>query len=130
MKPDIRHNSTVGSQEPGAEHCLRVSSAKPTFTRPSAGESRRYVASKSKTNPGMLHQSRALKAPAADKARDRSETGGGSGASRTLAGNLVEVSGAAQAAPVTPSARGMESLLAVRPARQVGCSYSGSAISR
>jgi 5-methylcytosine-specific restriction endonuclease McrA len=49
----------------------------------------------------MLHQFQALKAPAADTARDRSETGGGGGAGRTLAGNMVEVSGAAQAAPVT-----------------------------
>lgn len=49
----------------------------------------------------MLHQSQALKASAADKARDRSETGGGCGASRTLAGNMVEMSEAAQAASVT-----------------------------
>jgi len=78
-----------------------VAGSKPTFTRPSAGVSRGYVASKSKTNPGMLHQSRALKASAADNARDRSETGGGGGTGRTLAGNKVEMSGAAPAAPVT-----------------------------
>lgn len=43
----------------------------------------------------MLHQSHALKASAADKARDRSETGGGRGAAGQpkLAGNMVEVSG-------------------------------------
>lgn len=80
-----------------------VALPKSTFTRPSGGAGRRYVASKSKTNPGMLHQSRALKAPAADKARDRSETGGGCGTGRKLAGNMVEVSGAAQATPVTPN---------------------------
>jgi len=119
MKPNAQHNSTVGSQEPGAARCVRVSSAKPTFTRSRAGESRRYVASKSKTNPGMLHQSRALKAPAADKARDRSETGGGGGASRTLAGNMVEVSGAAQAAPVT-SLRSWDGEFAGRKASSSG----------
>jgi hypothetical protein len=50
----------------------------------------------------MLHQSRALKAPAADTARDRSETGGGRRATGQLTGNIVEVSGVAQATPVTP----------------------------
>ena len=84
-------------------------SGKPTVTRPraqgasrEAGRRASYVASKSKTDLGMLHQSQALKATAADKARDRSETGGGGGASRKLTGNMVEVSAAAQAAAVTP----------------------------
>jgi 5-methylcytosine-specific restriction endonuclease McrA len=89
-----------GSQ---TECCARSNPVKPTFTSPSAGASRPYVASKSKTNSGMLLQSRTLKAPAVDKARDRSETGGGRSASRRskLAGNMDEKSGAAQAAPVT-----------------------------
>ncbi len=79
---------------------MRANLAKPMFTRPSPVQPD-YVASKSKTNLGMLHQSQALEAPAADKARDRPETGGGCGTGRTLAGNMVEVCGAAQAAPVT-----------------------------
>ena len=66
---------------------------------------RPYVASKSKTDSGVLHQRRTLKAPAADKARDQmgghSETGGGRRATGKLAGNMVEVSGVAQATPVT-----------------------------
>jgi hypothetical protein len=78
--------------------------AKPTVTRPSSVQPD-YVASKS-TNPGMLHQSRALKASAADTARDRSETGGGRRATGKLTGNIVEVSGVAQATPVTPFAHG------------------------
>src|ERR1017187_5263410 len=40
-----------------------VAAGRPTFTRPSSIGS--YVASKSKTDSGMLHQSRTLKAPAA-----------------------------------------------------------------
>ena len=95
-------SSTAGATPVAqATDCAPVAGPKPTFTRPSAGVSRGYVASKSKTNPGMLHQSRALKASAADNARDRSETGGGGGTGRTLAGNKVEMSGAAPAAPVT-----------------------------
>jgi len=97
----MQSNSRTVPQGAGVERCVSVSSKKPTFTRPRTAGS--YVARKSKTNPGMLHQSQALKAPAADKAQDRSETGGGCGASRKLAGNMVEVSGAAQAAPVTSS---------------------------
>jgi len=101
MTPKTQITSKAAPQEAGLRRCVSVSSRKPTFTRPSGAS--RYVASKSKTNPGMLHQSQALKATAADKARDRSETGGGSDTGRKLAGNMVEMSGAAQAAPVTPS---------------------------
>jgi 5-methylcytosine-specific restriction endonuclease McrA len=105
-------SSTAGStQVATATERAPVAVTKPTFTRPSAGANRRYVASKSKTDSGVLHQPRTLKAPAADKARDRSETGGGRGASRTLAGNMVEMSGAAHAAPVTGTrSRGAESV--------------------
>lgn len=102
MKPHTQSNSRSrdpqGSQ---AEDCARSSSVQPTFTSPRTGASQSYVASKSKTNSGMLLQSRTLKAPAADKARDRSETGGGRDTGRTLAGNIDEKSGAAQTAPVT-----------------------------
>ena len=101
MKPKTQQHLQADSQESATERCARSTSAKPTFTRPSGGATRRYVAIKSKTDSGVLHQPRTLKAPAADKARDRSETGGGGGASRTLVGNMVEVSGAVQAAPVT-----------------------------
>lgn len=103
MKTNTQHQPAAASEEPVTDRCAPGRSTKPRFTRPSACESRRYVASKSKTDSGMLHQSRTLKAPAADKARDRHETGGGGSASRhfRLAGNMVEVSGAANAAPVT-----------------------------
>lgn len=101
MKPRAQFNSAEAGKKVEAERCAKGRSRKPTFTRPRAGASGPYVASKWKTNLGMLHQSQALKAPAADKARDRSETGGGCGESRTLAGNMVEVCGAEQAAPVT-----------------------------
>ena len=110
MKPNTQNPSAAGSQEPEANDCVRVASAKPTFTRPRGGASRSYVASKCQTDSGMLHQSRTLKAPAADKARDRSETGGGRAAARPsrLAGNMVEVSGAVPAAPVTATCKGGE----------------------
>ncbi|MEI8089795.1 MAG: RRXRR domain-containing protein, partial [Opitutaceae bacterium] len=102
MKPKVKSSSAGATQVATATDRAQVSPAKPTFTRPSAGVSRRSVASKSKnTNLGMLHQSQALKASAADKARDRSETGGGGGTSRTLAGHKVEVSGVEQSTPVT-----------------------------
>ena len=102
MKPKAKSSTAGATQVATATDRAQVSPAKPTFTRLSAGVSRRTVASKFKnTNLGMLHQSQALKASAADKARDRSETGGGGGASRTLAGNRVEVSGVEQSTPVT-----------------------------
>ena len=102
MKPKAKSSIAGATQVATATDRAQVSPAKPTFTRPSAGVSRRSVASKSKnTNLGMLHQSQALKASAADKARDRSETGGGGGASRKLAGNKVEASGVEQSTPVT-----------------------------
>ena len=68
---------------------------KPTFTRPSGGATRRYVASKpNETHSGTLHQSRTLEEPAVDKPQDRHETGGFRASSRKpqLAGNIVEVS--------------------------------------
>jgi 5-methylcytosine-specific restriction endonuclease McrA len=51
------------------------------------------VASKTKTHPGMLHQSQALEATAADKSEDGHETGGGRPARGNLAGNTVEMDG-------------------------------------
>lgn len=108
VKPNVQRNPKSGSREPGTERRARANSSKPTFTRPSSGATRRYVASKPKTDSGVLHQPRTLKAPAADTARDRSETGGGRGESRKLAGNMVEVSGAARLP--SPAAKAAESM--------------------
>jgi len=69
-------------------------SGQPTVTRPSSTGN--YVASKSKTNPGVLHQPQALKAHAVDKSQERRETGEGSPTGDTLTGNMVEVSEAAR----------------------------------
>ena len=82
---------------------------KARFTRSSSGASRNYVApTLNTTNPGMLHQSRALETPAADTARDSHETGRGChrmGDVRRGVGNMVEMSGEAKAlaSPVTRS---------------------------
>lgn len=105
MKPVPQSKAVARSQERETELCAQVSSEKPSFTRPRAGASRSYVASKSKTDHGMLHQSHALKASAADKARDRSETGGGRGAAGQpkLAGNMVEVSGSGASHSPSPA---------------------------
>ncbi len=109
MKPKVPRNNKSGSKEPGGERGARAHASKPTFTRPSGGATRRYVASKPKTDSGVLHQPRTLKAPAADPARDRSETGGGRGESRQLAGNMVEVSGAERLpSPAAQAAESME----------------------
>ncbi len=105
MKPVPQSKAVARSQERETELCAQVSSEKPTFTRPRAGASRSYVASKSKTDHGMLHQSHALKASAADKARDRSETGGGSVSAKKhkLTGNMVEVSGSGASHSPSPA---------------------------
>ncbi len=111
-------SSTASPTKVGpATDCARGSAAKPTFTRPSSVQPN-YVASKSaKTNSGVLHQPRTLNAPPVDKARDRSETGGGRGASRKLTGNLVEMSRvAAQAATPVTGVRSRDAEIAVRKA--------------
>ena len=124
MKPKAKSSTAGATQVATATDRAQGSPAKPTFTRLSAGVSRRTVASKFKnTNLGMLHQSQALKASAADKARDRSETGGGGGVSRTLAGNRVEVSGVEQSTPVT-SVRSRDGEFAGRVAVRASGSFN------
>lgn len=72
---------------------LSAKSEKPTFTRPSTGSRRCYVASKpNKTHSGMLHQSRTLETPTADKSQERRETRRSCRSNGQLAGNMVEVS--------------------------------------
>src|ERR1017187_1751110 len=63
MKPKMQRNSKSGSKEPGLERRAWASSSKPMFTRPSSMGN--YVASKAKTDSGVLHQPQTLKAPAA-----------------------------------------------------------------
>jgi len=103
MTPTTQKHTKTAPKGAGSGRCVSVSSGKPTFTRPSPVQPG-YVASKpKKTHSGMLHQSRTLEGTTADKPQDGHETGRSRASARKpqLAGNLVEVSGAAQAAPVT-----------------------------
>ncbi len=73
----------------------------PAVTRPSSVQPSYVASERNKTHSGILHQSRTLETPTADKSQERRGTRRSCRTSGTLAGNQVEVSGAAVAAPVT-----------------------------
>ena len=75
---------------------------KPKVTRPRKSPTSSVVSKLTKTHSGMLHQSRTLKTPTADKSQERRETRRSPRKPGKLADNMVEMSAPAPAGAVTP----------------------------